>query len=329
MSFPTSRLRRLRMNPTLRSMVREHQVHVSDLILPLFIVPGSRVKKPISSMPGQCNLSVDMAVEEAKRIYDLGIPATLLFAIPDYKDDTGSSSWQDNGIIQQAIRAIKEQVPGLYVITDLCFCEYTSHGHCGIVCDGVLDNDKSLEILVKQTLSHAKHGVDMVAPSGMLDGTVGAMRKGLDEAGYTNLPIMAYSAKFASGFYGPFREAVQSAPQFGDRKSYQMDPANLQEALREVELDIQEGADIVMVKPAMAFLDVLHAVKEKFQMPTAAYNVSGEYAMVKAAAEKGWIDGDRIALEILNGIKRAGADLIITYFAADFAVKAKGGYIQY
>lgn len=329
MKFPATRLRRLRMNPTMRNMVRETMVHTSDLILPLFIVPGERVKKPIASMPGHANLSIDMALEEAKKMRDLGIQATLLFAIPDYKDDTGSSAWQDDGIIQRAVRAIKEQVPELLVITDLCFCEYTSHGHCGILRGEQLDNDATLEIICKQTISHARAGADVIAPSGMVDGTVGAMRKALDEESFVDLPIMSYSAKFASAFYGPFREAVQSAPQFGDRKSYQMDPANLHEALREVELDIQEGADIVMVKPAMAFLDVLRAVKEKFNMPTAAYNVSGEYAMVKAAAEKGWIDEKRIMLEVLYGIKRAGADMIITYFAPEFAKLAKGGMIQY
>jgi len=297
--------------------------------MPLFVVPGSKVRKPIGSMPGQFNLSIDMAVEEAKRIFDLGIPAALLFAIPEYKDDSGSAAWQDDGIIPRVVRAMKEEVPGLAVITDLCFCEYTSHGHCGILNGDKLDNDKTLEIIVKQTLCHARAGVDIVAPSGMLDGAVGAMRKALDQNSFTELPILSYAAKFASGFYGPFREAAQSAPSFGDRKSYQMDPANLEEALREVALDIEEGADMVMVKPAMAFLDVLYAVKQKFNMPTAAYNVSGEYAMVKAAAEKGWIDGDRIMVELLYSIKRAGADMIITYFAQDYARMAKGGVVTY
>jgi porphobilinogen synthase len=329
MTFPITRMRRLRGNPLVRRMVRETRLHVSNLIMPLFVVPGSKVRKPIGSMPGQFNLSVDMAVEEAKRIRDLGIPAALLFAIPDFKDETGSAAWQDDGIIQQTIRGIKEQVSDLSVITDLCFCEYTSHGHCGIMHGEKLDNDATLEIIVKQTLSHARAGADMIAPSGMIDGAVGAIRKGLDQHSFSDVPIMAYSAKFASAFYGPFREAVQSAPQFGDRKSYQMDPANIEEALREVALDIEEGADIVMVKPAMAFLDVLHAVKTRFQMPTAAYNVSGEYAMVKAAAEKGWIDGNRIMLEILNGIRRAGADMIISYFAMDYAKQAKGGVVEY
>jgi porphobilinogen synthase len=297
--------------------------------MPMFLVPGKSVMKPISSMPGVFNISVDVAVEEAKRYQDLGIQSVILFAIPEFKDDTGSAAWQDDGIIQRGIRALKEQVPGINVITDLCFCEYTSHGHCGIMRDGCLDNDATLDIVVKQTLSHAKHGVDMVAPSGMIDGAVGRMRAALDEQRYHDVAIMAYSAKFASGFYGPFREAAQCAPQFGDRKTYQQDPANLNEALREIALDIEEGADIIMVKPAMAFLDVVHAAKQKFQMPTAAYNVSGEYSMVKAAAAQGWVDGDRMMVELLTSMKRAGADIIITYFAPDFAAQAKGGTISY
>jgi porphobilinogen synthase len=322
-------MRRLRLNPILRKMVRETRVHTADLIMPLFVVPGTKVLKPIGSMPGQFNLSIDMAVEEAKRIRDLGIPATLLFAIPDFKDDTGSAAWQDDGIIPKTVRAIKKQVPGILVITDLCFCEYTSHGHCGILKGEALDNDATLEIIVKQTLCHARAGADLVAPSGMIDGMVRAMRTGLDEEGFTDLPILSYAAKFASGFYGPFREAAQCTPTFGDRKAYQMDPGNIEEALREVALDIEEGADMVMVKPAMSFLDVLYAVKQQFQMPTAAYNVSGEYAMIKAAAEKGWIDGDRIMIEVLHAIKRAGADMIITYFAEDYAKLSKGGVVEY
>jgi porphobilinogen synthase len=329
MTFPTTRLRRLRKSPVLRSMARETRVHTSDLIMPMFIVPGKNVMKPISSMPGVYNISVDTAVEEAKRYQDLGIQSVLLFAIPDFKDDTGSAAWQDDGIIQKSIRAIKEKVPGMNVITDLCFCEYTSHGHCGIMHEGCLDNDATLDIIVKQTLSHAKHGADMVAPSGMIDGAVGRMRAALDQEKYQDVSIMAYSAKFASGFYGPFREAVQCAPQYGDRKTYQQDPGNLHEAMREIALDIEEGADIIMIKPAMAFLDVVRTAKERFEMPTAAYNVSGEYAMVKAAAAQGWIDGERIMVELLTSIKRAGADIIITYFAPDFAEKAKGGTISY
>lgn len=329
MNFPVTRARRLRVSPALRSLVREHEVHTSDLIMPMFLVPGTKVMKPISSMPGIFNLSIDMAVEEAKRYQGLGLHSVLLFAIPEFKDDTGSAAWQDDGIIQQGIRALKEQVPGLTVITDLCFCEYTSHGHCGILKDGRLDNDATLEIIMKQTISHAKHGADMVAPSGMIDGAVGRMRAALDEQRFYDTAIMAYSAKFASGFYGPFREAAKCAPQFGDRKTYQQDPANINEALREIELDINEGADIIMVKPAMAFLDVVYAAKERFKMPTAAYNVSGEFAMVKAAAAQGWIDGDRVMLEVLTSIKRAGADIIISYFAPEFADKAKGGTISY
>jgi porphobilinogen synthase len=297
--------------------------------MPMFIVPGKNVMKPISSMPGVYNISVDVAVEEAKRYKDLGIESVILFAIPEFKDDTGSAAWQDDGIIQRGIRALKEQVPGMNVMTDLCFCEYTSHGHCGIMRDGCLDNDATLDIIVKQTLSHAKHGVDMVAPSGMIDGAVGRMRTALDQERYHDVSIMAYSAKFASGFYGPFREAAQCAPQFGDRKTYQQDPANLNEALREIALDIEEGADIIMIKPAMAFLDVVHAAKQRFQMPTAAYNVSGEYSMVKAAAAQGWIDGERMMVELLTSMKRAGADIIISYFAPEFAARAKGGTISY
>jgi porphobilinogen synthase len=329
MTFPTTRLRRLRKSPVIRSLVRETQVHTSDLIMPMFIVPGKNVMKPISSMPGVYNISVDVAVEEAKRYKDLGIESVILFAIPEFKDDTGSAAWQDDGIIQRGIRALKEQVPGMNVMTDLCFCEYTSHGHCGIMRDGCLDNDATLDIIVKQTLSHAKHGVDMVAPSGMIDGAVGRMRTALDQERYHDVSIMAYSAKFASGFYGPFREAAQCAPQFGDRKTYQQDPANLNEALREIALDIEEGADIIMIKPAMAFLDVVHAAKQRFQMPTAAYNVSGEYSMVKAAAAQGWIDGERMMVELLTSMKRAGADIIISYFAPEFAARAKGGTISY
>jgi porphobilinogen synthase len=297
--------------------------------MPMFIVPGKGVKKEISSMPGQFHFSLDLCAEQAHRLYSLGIPAVLLFAIPEYKDDTGSASWQDDGIIQQAVRLIKKHVPGMCVISDLCFCEYTSHGHCGFMDGCCLDNDKSLEMIVKQTISHAEAGVDIVAPSGMLDGAVAAMRRGLDEKNLTNVSIMAYAAKFASAFYGPFREAVQSTPSFGDRKTYQMDPANGREALREVALDIAEGADIVMVKPAMAFLDVVTSVKKEFGMPTAAYNVSGEYAMVKAASEKGWVDGKKIMQELLISIKRAGADLIITYFAEEYAELSKNGSLDY
>ncbi len=288
-------------------------------MMPIFLVPGSGIKKEITSLPGLFHLSVDKAVEEAKLIRDLGIPSVLLFAIPESKDPLGSSASRDNGVVQQAVRAIKEQVPHLSICTDLCFCEYTSHGHCGIIHNNDVDNDSTLKIIADQTLSHARAGADIIAPSGMMDGVVDAMRTALDGKGFSSTVIMSYAAKFSSAFYGPFREAVQSAPEFGDRRSYQMDPANGHEALREVEIDIQEGADIVMVKPALAYLDVIHAVKERFQIPTAAYNVSGEYAMVKAAAAKNWIDGQRVMLESLLSIKRAGADIIITYFAKEFA----------
>ena len=325
MTFPITRPRRLRRSSALRDMVRENRVEVSDLIAPLFVVPGEKVEKEVSSMPGQYQLSVDMVVKKAQRFNDLGIRSVLLFAIPEFKDEIGSSAWHPHGIIPQAVKALKKALPDLMVITDLCFCEYTSHGHCGVMKDGELQNDATLPNLVKQALVHAEAGVDMIAPSGMLDGMVRALRHGLDESGFSNLPIMSYAAKFASAFYGPFRDAVQSAPEYGDRRAYQMDPANLREALREVELDIQEGADIVMVKPGLAFLDVLRAVKERFQMPTAVYNVSGEYAMIKAAAQKGWIDERRVMLEVLTSFKRAGADLTITYFAEAFAdLRAKG-----
>jgi porphobilinogen synthase len=319
MRFPVYRPRRLRRNENFRRLIRETKLSVDDLIMPLFIVPGTRVINPISSMPGIAQLSVDRAVEECKAIRDLGIPGVILFGIPDHKDAVGSDAYNDNGIIQQALRAIKEQVPGLLLITDVCFCEYTDHGHCGIIKGQDVDNDATLEILAKESLSHAQAGADMVAPSDMMDGRIGAVRQVLDREGFPHVPIMAYSAKFASGFYGPFREAAESTPQFGDRRSYQMDPPNAGEALREVELDIAEGADIVMVKPALPYLDIIRRVKEKFGYPVAAYNVSGEYAMIKAAALNGWLDEQRVMLEALTGIKRAGADIILTYFAKDVA----------
>jgi porphobilinogen synthase len=287
--------------------------------MPLFIVPGTRVTNPISSMPGIAQLSVDRAVEECKAIRDLGIPGVILFGIPDHKDALGSDAYKEDGIIQRALGTLKEQVPGLSLITDVCFCEYTDHGHCGIIKGQDVDNDATLEILVKESLSHARAGADMVAPSDMMDGRIGAIRHALDSEGFPHVPIMAYSAKFASGFYGPFREAAESTPQFGDRRSYQMDPPNAEEALREVELDIAEGADIIMVKPALPYLDIIRRVKEKFGYPLAAYNVSGEYAMIKAAALNGWLDGERVMMEALTGIKRAGADIILTYFAKEAA----------
>lgn len=319
MEFPGYRPRRLRKNEPLRRMVRETRLNADNLIMPLFVVPGSRVSNPVASMPGVAQLSIDYLVEECKSIRDLGIPAVILFGIPEAKDSAGTGAYNDNGVVQQAVRTLKKQVPGLVVITDVCLCEYTDHGHCGVVVDGDVDNDATLDLLVKEALSHAKAGADMVAPSDMMDGRVGVIREALDEEGFDQVPIMAYAAKFASGFYGPFRDAAESTPQFGDRRSYQMDPPNADEALREVRLDIEEGADIVMVKPALPYLDLIWRVKETFGYPLAAYNVSGEYAMIKAAAQKGWLDEERVMMEMLIGIRRAGADLILTYFAKDAA----------
>ncbi len=319
MSFPIHRPRRLRRNENLRRMTRETHLRVDDLIMPLFIVPGTGVENPIGSMPGIAQLSVDRAVEECQQIRDLGIPGVILFGIPDEKDAVGSDAYNDNGIIQRALRALKEEVPGLTLITDVCLCEYTDHGHCGLIKGNDVENDATLELLVKESLSHVRAGADMVAPSDMMDGRVGAIRQALDQEGFPHIPIMAYAAKFASGFYGPFREAAESTPQFGDRRAYQMDPANGDEALREVALDIEEGADIVMVKPALPYLDIIRRAKEKFGYPLAAYNVSGEYAMLKAAALNGWLDEERVMLEALTSIRRAGADLILTYFAKDAA----------
>ena len=315
MEFPKTRMRRLRRTEGLREMVRETQLDSGDFIYPLFVVHGKGIKEEISSMPGNYHFSVDELVKEAKDVYELGIPAVLLFGIPQVKDEFGSESYSEEGIIQQAVRAIKQALSELMVITDVCMCEYTSHGHCGIVKEGAVQNDETLELLTRQAITHARAGADMVAPSDMMDGRVGAIRKGLDEAGFSWLPIMAYSAKFASSFYGPFREAAECAPQYGDRKSYQMDPANGNEAMREAELDIQEGADIVMVKPALAYLDVIYRIKATYGLPTAAYQVSGEFSMIRAADAQGWIDGERVMMESLTSIKRAGADLIITYFA--------------
>jgi porphobilinogen synthase len=321
--FPTIRPRRLRQHPVLRDLVRESNLTVYDLIFPLFVRPGRGIKNEIVSMPGNYQFSVDRLVEEVGSATELGIRAYILFGIPDHKDAEGSSAWDDEGIVQVALRALKKLYPHVLLITDECFCEYTDHGHCGVLgeTNGRLDvaNDETLPLLARQCISHARAGADMVAPSGMMDGMVGAIRKGLDEAGFEWLPIMSYAAKYASGFYGPFRDAAESPPQFGDRSSYQMDPANSDEALREVALDIAEGADILMVKPALAYLDIIRRVKDRFDVPVAAYNVSGEFAMVKAAAQKGWIEEKRVALEILTSIKRAGADMILTYFAPDAA----------
>jgi porphobilinogen synthase len=315
MNFPDYRPRRMRRTENLRRMVRETRLAPDDFIYPLFVVPGSGVEKPISSMPGQFNYSVDKAVEAAAQAADLGIPGVILFGIPEHKDSVGSEAWKDGGIVQKAIRAIKKQTPDLIVMADACFCEYTDHGHCGIVTDGELDNDASLENLARTVVSYAKAGVDVVAPSGMLDGFVGACRESLDEDGFDQVAIMAYSAKYASGYYGPFREAVDSTPQSGDRRGHQMDPANVAEAIREVVMDAEEGADIVMVKPAMAYLDVIRAVSDEVNLPIAAYAVSGEYAMIEAAAANGWIDKERVVMETLIGMRRAGADIIISYHA--------------
>jgi porphobilinogen synthase len=307
------------MTATLRSMVRETELSKNDFIYPLFVVPGSKVKREVSSMPGVYQMSIDEIVRECAAVKSLGIPAVILFGIPEHKDESGSEAYDDLGIVQRAIHAIKKEVPDLFIITDVCLCEYTSHGHCGIVREGEIVNDESIELLAKEALSHARAGADMVAPSDMFDGRVRAIRAILDENNYHSMPIMSYAAKYASGFYGPFREAAESTPKFGDRRSHQMDPANSDEAIREVQADIDEGADIVMVKPAMPYLDIIRRVKETFRMPTAAYNVSGEYSMVKAAGQRGWIDEPRVVLEMLTGIKRAGADLILTYFAKDAA----------
>ena len=319
MAFPITRLRRLRSNPITRDMMRETTVSAANLIMPLFAVSGTNVKNPIPSMPGQYQMSIDLIVEKCKHLNSLGIKSVLLFGIPDHKDETGECAAHDHAIIPETIRAIKAQVPEMYVIADVCNCEYTTHGHCGTLVNGDVDNDSTLETLAKQCVAFAKAGVDMVAPSDMMDGRVGRIRKALDDNGFTNLPIMAYSAKYASAFYGPFRDAAESAPKFGDRKTYQMDPANSNEAMREIDLDIIEGADIVMVKPALPYLDIVRRAKDTFNMPLCAYNVSGEYSMVKAAAANGWIDEKRIVSEILLSIRRAGADMIITYHAEEAA----------
>ena len=319
MPYPVFRPRRLRESPLFRKMIRETTLRVDDLIYPLFAVHGRGVREPIASMPGQYRLSVDELVKEAKDAAGMTIPAVLLFGVPKEKDPRGSEAYAETGIVQQAIRAVKDTIPDLLVITDVCLCQYTSHGHCGVVEDGRVKNDPSLDLLARTAVSHVEAGADMVAPSDMMDGRVAAIREALDEAGFQESPIMAYSAKYASSFYGPFRDAAESAPQFGDRRSYQMDPANALEAMREVGLDIDEGADIVMVKPALPYLDVIARVKGEFGMPVAAYSVSGEYAMIKAAGRLGWLDEERAMMEALVAIRRAGADLVITYFAKDAA----------
>lgn len=319
MQFPEYRARRLRRSESLRRLVRETRLTLDGLVYPLFVVPGKNVKKEISSMPGQHNVSVDKAVESAREAFDLGISSVLLFGVPERKDAVGSEAWDDKGVVQRAIREVKRALPEMTVIADACFCEYTDHGHCGVLVDAELDNDASLDNLGRTALSYAKAGVDIVAPSGMLDGFVGFTRETLDEEGYDEVAILAYSAKYASAFYGPFREAVGAAPKSGDRRGYQLDPANVREAVREITLDASECADILMVKPALAYLDVIARVREEIDLPLAAYNVSGEYAMLKAAGQKGWIDYDRAMMETLLAIRRAGADILITYHAKEAA----------
>jgi porphobilinogen synthase len=325
MPYPVYRPRRLRESPLLRKMVRETTLRVDDLMLPLFSVHGRGVREPIASMPGQWRLSIDELLKECKDAASMGIPAVLLFGIPHEKDPRGSEAYAEDGIVQQAVRAVKHTIPDLLVVTDVCLCEYTSHGHCGVVEDGRIKNDPTLELLARTAVSHVEAGADIVAPSDMMDGRVAVIREALDEAGYPEAPIMAYSAKYASAFYGPFRDAVASAPQFGDRRSYQMDPANGTEAMREVALDIDEGADIVMVKPALAYLDVIARVKADFGLPVAAYSVSGEYAMIRAAGRLGWLDEAQVMMEVLTSIRRAGADIVITYFAKDVARRLERG----
>ncbi len=336
MAFPATRMRRLRSTETLRSLVRETRLSPESLVYPMFICPGSEIRKEVGSMPGVCNLSLDEAVKEARQTDALGVPAVILFGLPEKKDEVATGAWVDDGIVQRATRAIKSEVRDLLVIGDVCLCEYTSHGHCGIVKSGPrslgaaaaappstaeyeIVNDASLELLARTAVSLARAGVDIIAPSDMMDGRVGAIRKALDQAGYVNTPILSYAAKFASGFYGPFREAADSAPQFGDRRSYQMDPANVREAIREIELDIEEGADMIMVKPALPYLDVIAAARQRFDLPLAAYQVSGEYAMIEAAARNQWIDRERVMMESLLCIRRAGADIILTYYAQEAA----------
>ena len=315
--FPQLRLRRLRRAESLRALVQENRVDIGDLVYPMFVVEGRGIKQEITSMPGIFHFSPEQLPPEVEEIAKLKIPAVLLFGIPEHKDEVGSAAYHPEGVIPQAIRAIKLAVPELLVVTDICLCEYTSHGHCGVVANGYVDNDQTLPLLARTALSHVEAGADIVAPSDMMDGRVKAIRENLDEKGYQHIPILSYAAKYASAFYGPFREAAESAPQFGDRRSYQMDPPNVREALREVEQDINEGADIIMVKPALAYLDVIRQVRDTFNYPLAAYNVSGEYAMVKAAAQRGWLDEKQVVLEILTAIKRAGADIILTYHAKE------------
>ena len=318
-TFPITRLRRLRRTDALRSLVRETKLDLGDLVYPVFVCPGEGIEEPLEGLPGIGRRSVDLLCEEAEEVARMGIPGLLLFGIPEEKDEAASGAYDENGIVQRALRALKERTPGLVLMTDVCLCEYTSHGHCGVVREGEILNDLSLELLARTAVSHVEAGADIVAPSDMMDGRVGAIRAALDGDGFEHVPIIAYSAKFASAFYGPFREVAESTPAFGDRRSYQMDPANLREALRECELDVAEGADAIMVKPALPYLDVIRAARERFDLPIAAYNVSGEYAMVKSAAADGWLDEQRAALESLTSIRRAGADIIFTYWAKEVA----------
>jgi len=319
MLFPDYRPRRLRQNEALRRMIRETSLSVNDLILPLFVIDGQDVKNPISSMPGHFQLSIDNFLKTAEDVYELGIPAIVLFGIPENKDALGTHAYADDGIVQRATRAVKEKLPDLVVITDVCLCQYTDHGHCGVVKGDTIDNDASLDLIARTALSHARAGADMVAPSDMMDGRVGEIREILDENNFSQIPIMSYAAKYCSAYYGPFRSAADSAPKFGDRRTYQMDPANALEAIREVTMDIEEGADIIMVKPALAYLDIICRVREEIDLPLAAYNVSGEFSMIKAAEKMGWIDGSKVMMETLTAIKRAGADMILTYFAIEAA----------
>jgi porphobilinogen synthase len=325
MSFPVTRPRRLRRNEAIRSLARENRLSTHGFIYPMFVCPGKNVRNPISSMPGVSQQSVDMFLEECREVEQLGIPGIILFGIPEKKDARGTEAYADDGVVQRAVEAVRRAKLNLLVMTDVCLCEYTDHGHCGIIENGEVKNDPTLELLAAESVSHARAGADIIAPSDMMDGRVGAIRKALDAAGFEDITIMSYAAKYCSGFYGPFREAAESAPQFGDRRGYQMDPANAREALREVELDLSEGADMVMVKPALAYLDIIQRVRETFSVPVGAYNVSGEFAMVKAAAANGWIDEKRIALEILTAIHRAGASIILTYHAKDAARWLKNG----
>ena len=319
MLFPDYRARRLRQTDAFRRLVRETTLSVDDLVLPLFTVNGKNIREPIPSMPGHFHLSVDNLIQTVKEAYDLGVPAIMLFGLPDKKDPLGTRAYAKDGIVQKAVSAIKNKVPEMAVITDVCLCQYTDHGHCGIVEKGVIDNDATLDLLARTAVSHAKAGADMVAPSDMMDGRIAALREALDDSGMENTPIMSYAAKYCSAYYGPFREAAHSAPQFGDRRTYQMDPANSLEAIREATMDVEEGADIIMVKPALPYLDIISRLRDEIDLPVAAYNVSGEFSMIKAAEKMGWVDGQKVMMETLTGIKRAGAKIIMTYFATDAA----------